>query len=274
MRKSFDELTIVDDFMFCSVMRRKELCKELLSLVLPESIGPVTEIIYQKTLDENYNAKSIRLDILAGDTTGRLYNIEMQVANQYNLAKRLRYYQSALDISHLNKGQDYNDLPETWIIFFCTFDYIQKDLPLYTFNTICTQDVSITLPDGITKVIINSKAADKEKNSHLQAFLHYMNGTPVNDKFVQKLEKEIGKIKQNDTWRETYMMLSTLEMDARREGIQQGISQGIQQGVTQGKELGANQKARETASELKKMGLEMSKIARATGLSEEEIRNL
>ena len=32
--KDFDRLTIVDDYMFCTVMEDTQLCKELLSMVL------------------------------------------------------------------------------------------------------------------------------------------------------------------------------------------------------------------------------------------------
>ena len=49
-------------------------------------------------------------------------------------------------------------------------------------------------------------------------------------------------------------------------GIQQGITQGIQQGISEG--------VRKTASVLKQMGLEMSQIAQATGLSVEELEQV
>ena len=39
MRKSFDDLTIVDDYMFCTVMQDEELCKELLSMILKNKVG-------------------------------------------------------------------------------------------------------------------------------------------------------------------------------------------------------------------------------------------
>ena len=49
-------------------------------------------------------------------------------------------------------------------------------------------------------------------------------------------------------------------------GIQQGITQGIQQGISEG--------VRKTASVLKQMGLEMSQIVQATGLSVEELEQI
>ena len=41
MHKRFDDLTIADDFMFCSVMQDPALCKKLLLLVLADTIGTI-----------------------------------------------------------------------------------------------------------------------------------------------------------------------------------------------------------------------------------------
>ena len=62
------------------------------------------------------------------------------------------------------------------IPFFCTFDYLGKGLLVYTFKTTCCEDTAIALEDGITKIIINSKAVTQEKNAKLKVFLEYMNG--------------------------------------------------------------------------------------------------
>ena len=58
------------------------------------------------------------------------------------------------------------------------------------------------------------------------------------------------------------------------QGIQQGITQGIQQGITQGIQQGFSEGVRKTASVLKQMGLEMSQIVQATGLSVEELEQI
>ena len=162
MHKDFDSLTITDDFIFCHTMQDKTICSSLLRMLLPDALAEITAISYQKSFDQSLYAKGIRLDVWATDTAGKLYDIEMQTANAYNLAKRLRYYQAVLDISTLEKGTDYEQLHDSFLIFFCTFDYLAKGLPVYTFKTVCSEDMRIDLPDAITKVIVNSTAAEKE----------------------------------------------------------------------------------------------------------------
>ena len=56
----------------------------------------------------------------------------------------------------------------------------------------------------------------------------------------------------------------------RTEGIQLGRTEGIQLGRTEGIQLGRT----ETARNLLRMGLDLTKIAEATGLSLEEIQAL
>ena len=103
------------------------------------------------------------LDVWVTDTNGNVYDVEMQSTNKQDLAKRLRYYQSVIDVSSLEKGGHYTDLPDSFILFFCPFDYLNSSLPVYTFKTICSEDTAIILQDGATKVIINSAAADREE---------------------------------------------------------------------------------------------------------------
>ncbi|MBD5088091.1 MAG: hypothetical protein HDT30_04645 [Clostridiales bacterium] len=39
----------------------------------------------------------MRLDIYIKDEENTVYNVEMQVKNKYNIAKRSRYYQGVID---------------------------------------------------------------------------------------------------------------------------------------------------------------------------------
>lgn len=58
------------------------------------------------------------------------------------------------------------------------------------------------------------------------------------------------------------------------QGIEQGIEKGIEQGIEQGLSKGAYNKAIETALNLKKLGISVDIITKATGLTKTEIENL
>lgn len=141
MRKNFDDLTIQDDFMFCQVMKNKNLCKTFLEMLLADKIGNITHIASQSTVAPESEAKFVRLDILVQDEKNNFYDIEMQVVNEHNVAKRMRYYQSALDVSFLDKGEYYTNLKDSYIIFVCLFDFIGKNKAVYFFENICSERI-------------------------------------------------------------------------------------------------------------------------------------
>ena len=278
MAKSFDELTIVDDYMFYRVMEDTDICKTLLNIVLHDKVDTITEIELQRTVDDAGRAKGVRFDVWAKDCNGTIYDVEMQAIDKKDLARRIRYYQSAIDVSVLQKSQPYESLPDTFIMFFCTFDYLNKGLPVYTFKSICTENKNIQLADGITKIIINSTAAEKEAHPELKLFLQYMNGKVGSHRFIQRIERRVREVKKNEELRREYMLINSFERDARNEGWKAGMTHGISQGIAQGRSEGfadgAYQTKRETARNLLSIGLSQEKISQATGLSFEEIEKL
>ena len=78
------------------------------------------------------------------------------------------------------------------------------------------------------------------------------------------------------------MSLNIREDDLRREGLQlgekigfeRGVAAGVRRGRRNGIAMGAYQKARETAKILSGMQMSLEAIAKATGLSESEIKKL
>ncbi|MBR6600083.1 MAG: PD-(D/E)XK nuclease family transposase, partial [Oscillospiraceae bacterium] len=70
----------------------------------------------------NLNTHSVTLDVLAEDSKSKIYNIEVQKPNNDYHPKRIRYYQSNIDISYLEKGVKYENLPDIYLIYITAFD--------------------------------------------------------------------------------------------------------------------------------------------------------
>lgn len=64
MHKNFDELTIADDYIFCTVMQDENLCKELLAMVLKNKIGTIVKLFKQEPIETHIVSKGIRLDLM------------------------------------------------------------------------------------------------------------------------------------------------------------------------------------------------------------------
>ena len=71
-------------------------------------------------------------------------------------------------------------------------------------------------------------------------------------------------------YRDTISVFEGVRMEGRAEGRKEGRAEGMELGVLQGRKEGL----RQTARNLKSMGLGIADIQKATGLSEEEIRDL
>ena len=80
---------------------------------------------------ENLLNRSVRLDILATDSTGAKFNVEVQRSDKGAGRKRARYNSSMMDANLLKKGEDFDQLPETWVIFITENDVMGKGVPLY-----------------------------------------------------------------------------------------------------------------------------------------------
>ena len=124
----------------------------------------------EKTIDVDFFAKGIRLDVFVKNETDRSYDIEMQVIGKKHLSLRARYYQSGLDISSLHAGDDYESLAESYVIFLCLEDIFHKGLPIYTFKSVYSEDNGLFLNDKTTEDFCNALKHDKIPKEKLRTF--------------------------------------------------------------------------------------------------------
>ena len=80
---------------------------------------------------ENLLNRSVRLDILATDSTVRKINVEIQRSDKGAGRKRARYNSSMMDANLLRKGEKFDELPETYVVFITEHDVIGKGRTLY-----------------------------------------------------------------------------------------------------------------------------------------------
>lgn len=81
--KSYDELTIQDNFIFQKVMRNERICKATIERLLDIDIKSISYPEEEKTIDVRLDSKSVRLDVYVNDEKGTIFNIEMQTSKKY-----------------------------------------------------------------------------------------------------------------------------------------------------------------------------------------------
>ena len=223
----WENLRIANDFIFAKVMRNRDLCRGLLERLLEITIDHIEYPEEQKVIDIAKDSKSVRLDVYLRDGKGTVYNVEIQTVSNRNLPKRARYYQGMIDLNAIEKGADYSELPQSFVIFICTFDPFGEGRWKYTFRNLCDEEPRILLNDGTEKVFFNSTGFEGKIGSDAKKVLKFIEDNTIEDEFTGKLEQEVQKIKENKEWRVEYMTLYMREREKFKEGKAEGKAGGI-----------------------------------------------
>ena len=273
--KSFDELTFQDNFIFQKVMLKKHICKAVLERLLDILIKDIVYIHEEKNLDVRWDTKSVRLDVFVNDDKGTVFNIEMQTSKDMEeLVKRTRFYQSILDMYHIQKGQKYTTLNDSYVIFICTFPVFTGNRHKYTFKNVCIEDYDIDLNDGATKLFLSTKGTQHDVSKPLQAFLDYIDGQEATDELLRDIDDAVHEVKHCEAWKEEYSMLSMDHYKYWKEGMAEGIAEGLAQGKAEGLAQGEAKGKAEVVIQMLQEKLSLEMIARLTKLTVEQIKEI
>ena len=215
-----------NDLIFRWVMEHEENCLAILRAILPEL--KITAVKRRENEHPvNYLAfddeRGVRFDAIIEDDQERFYDVEMQVANQPGLGKRVRYYQAQLDQETLKKGEDYDDLRESYVIFFCAFDPCGQDRRLYQFHYYEDGDRQLRLPTNSHVILINTLGTKDQITPELAAVLDVMNRRRDNaNPLAVSLVKEIDGYNRDKKRRRALMNLKMRLKDERRLGLSEG----------------------------------------------------
>ena len=215
-----------NDLIFRWVMEHEENCLAILRAILPD-----LKITAVKRRENEYpvnylafdDERGVRIDAIIEDDQERFYDVEMQVANQPGLGKRVRYYQAQIDQETLKKGEDYDDLRESYVIFFCAFDPCGQDRRLYQFHYYEDTDRQLRLPTNSHVILINALGTKGQITPALAAVLDVMNRRRDNaNPLAVRLVKEIDGYNRDKKRRRALMNLKMRLKDERRLGLSEG----------------------------------------------------
>lgn len=260
MAKSIEELTFADDGMFQAVLRDPKVSAELVELLLGVQVEHVEYPALEKVIEPFYTTKGVRLDVYL-KAENKVIDVELQSYELKALGKRMRYYEAMLDMDSLMKGEPYDKLKESYVLFICKNDPFKDNsgnsfaLPRYTFKNTCVENSLVNLDDKSLKVVYNSSAYESEKNERIKALLRFVQtNEPGADDFASRLAALVEKIKENEKFRQEYAAMNLHDYDIMRRS--------------------AEQKAEETAANLLKENIAPETIAKCVGLPLEQVLKL
>ncbi len=207
-------LTIKDWPMFDKVVRDPEVCALMLEAILGIEVGHI-EYVDDEHFEKSYlSGRGVRMDVFVkgGDA---VYDIEMQAAVDFDLVRRMRYYQAAMDTAALKEGEDFGQLPESYIIFICDHDPFGRGLPRYTLEHGCKEAEELAVNDGMCWVALNAPAWEKEHDASLSQLLEYVHTGRAEGHLARILDERVRDANGNEAWKERAMGFMTIEMDQR-----------------------------------------------------------
>ena len=261
--KEWKDLTLTDDYLFSQIMKDEDFCKLFLEMLMGIKITKVIYLEAQKEVNLFPQTKGIRMDVyLEGDN--EIYNIEMQTGHKHNLVKRMRYYHSAIDVDSLLRGNPYDQLKKSYVIFICNFDLCGDGFPVYESQTVWKQN-GREIGDEQIKVVYNTSAFEKAQDPRLRALLQYLSTTTVTDE-ARPIADKVAAFKRLFPDGRPHMKYELDLYDKWREGRAEGIKEGIEQGQKNG--------ILQTALKALKQGVPLETVASFTGISITELEKL
>lgn len=149
------DLTIMSDVFMRNVFKKRECTEYVLQVIMGKKDLRIIDQVLQKDY-KNLQGRSAVLDCVARDSDGKQMDVEIQQDNEGASPKRARYHSGLMDMNTLNPGQDFDELPESYVIFITRDDVLGFGLPIYHVNR-KIEEVSENFRDEAHIIYVNSK---------------------------------------------------------------------------------------------------------------------
>lgn len=311
-RKELQDRYIRFDWAIKRLLRQKanfDVLNGFLTVMLREEVS-ILEILESESNQESADDKFNRVDIKALNSKGEIIIVEIQNTREVHYLERILYGVAKAITEHISLGEGYQKVKKVYSISILYFDLGVGTDYLYHgqnhFTGVHTGDslrinmrdrdaVITRLPAEIFPeyILIRVNEFDKVASTPLDEWIKYLkDGTIRPDTTAPGLREAREKLKyysMSSQERHAYDehlnvimiqndVLDTAKWEGRIEGLAEGKAEGLAEGEAKGKAEGlAKGKAdalRQTAVNMKRMGIDTIGIAECTGLSIEEIESL
>ena len=287
-------LNIKTDYVFKRVFGYKgneQITKNFLSCILGQKVSDIelekNPILEKDLIDDKVGI----LDIKAEINKSTNVDIEMQIIDKKNSAKRILFYCAKLFIRSLKSGKNYNSLKKTISILIADYELDElKEVRKYlTKWNIREEDYSkIILTDAMEIYIIEigkfKKYQGTKRYKELDSWIKFIENPEVIDmsnKEIVMAKKVLDEISQDEherylaEMREKYILdQNATEAAGYDKGLKEGHKKGIEEGIKEGHEKGVEEGKKEIAKKMLEEKLDIELIEKVTNISKEELKKM
>ena len=239
---------LLDDDFLTKCFEGDTECIQLVLRIVLEMPDLIVVDVRTQVFVENLLNRSVRLDVLATDSTGRRFNIEIQRADRGAGRKRARYNSSMMDANLLQKGEDFEQLPETYVVFITEHDVMAKGLPLYQVER-CILATGEKFEDGAHIIYVNGAYRD---GTPIGKLMHDFSCTDPADMHYGVLADRVRFFKES---KEGVAIMCKAMEDMRNQTLREGMMEVARRMLAAGKYA-------------------LEEIAEISGLSLDEVKKL
>ena len=211
----------------------------------------------------NLQGRAVRLDILAVDDSGKIYNIEVQKNDHGAQAKRARYNSSLLDANITEAGNQYENLKETYVIFITENDVMQAGHPIYHIDRI-VKETGKNFNDEAHIIYVNAQIQDETALGKLMHDFFCVNADNMKYSILAERVRYFKETKKG-----VVDMSSVME-----ELIEEGREKGEKEGIVKGREMEKAEERKRFNRMIKSLienKVSDVQIMKSTGLTPEEL---
>ena len=238
--------TIMNDVFMRNVFKDQDCTEYVLQVIMKKKDLKVQEQVIQKDY-KNLQGRSAILDCVALDGDEKQYNVEIQQDNEGASPKRARYHSGLMDMNTLRAGQDFEELPESYVIFITRDDALGYGLPIYHIRRMI-EETQKDFRDESHIIYVNSRIQDDTELGYLIHDLHCRNADEMHSDILAKRVRELKETQKG-------VEIMCREMD-------QIYKEGIEEGIEKGREEGKMETKRENAISMAELGMSIEQIAK------------
>ena len=217
-------MNLFDDVFTAVIFKDEGACRHLVRELMQ---NPTLRLIAVRTQDDipQLISKSPRLDIVAEDAEGTLYEIEVQRLEEPAPARRVRFYTSVMDSELLRKGVDYDKLPEVYLFYISEKDIWCNGHTVYHVQqSLSFGEKQIPYENGLHTIYVNAEIDD---GSNIAKLMKYLKTAKAGDTSQGGLSEYVNYIKSPEGGRQ---VMGEFERYFTEKGREQGMKQGMKQG--------------------------------------------
>lgn len=186
------KLNVIDDIFFHKMAEDSEVAEEILRIILKKPALKVISSQTQRFL-RNVGAHSVILDLLCEDEDHSLINCEVQKEDDDDHQRRVRFNRSNIDTIFVEKGIDYKELPDVYLIFISKFDTFEENRTIYHIGRVI-EETGTVVENGVHEIYVNTAVNDQSDIAELMQY--FKKSVGEHQKFI-KLCNRVKYFKEN-----------------------------------------------------------------------------